>query len=41
MLLNRITETYQRIAGGAMSWDSIILAQNQRRARMAVAWNWS
>jgi len=25
MLLNRIADTYQRIAGGAMSWDAIIL----------------
>jgi hypothetical protein len=25
MLLNRISDTYQRIAGGALSWDAIIL----------------
>jgi len=25
LLLNRIADTYQRIAGGAMSWDAIIL----------------
>jgi hypothetical protein len=25
LMLNRITDTYQRIAGGALSWDSIIL----------------
>lgn len=25
LLLNRISDTYQRIAGGAMSWDSIVL----------------
>ncbi len=25
MLLNRIADTYQRIAGGALSWDAIIL----------------
>jgi hypothetical protein len=25
MMLNRIADTYQRIAGGALSWDSIIL----------------
>jgi hypothetical protein len=25
MLLNRIADSYQRIAGGAMSWDAIIL----------------
>ena len=25
MLLNRISDTYQRLAGGAMSWDAIIL----------------
>ena len=25
MLLNRIAETYQQIAGGALSWDAIIL----------------
>lgn len=24
-MLNRIADTYQRIAGGALSWDSIIL----------------
>jgi hypothetical protein len=25
LMLNRIADTYQRIAGGALSWDSIIL----------------
>jgi aspartate/methionine/tyrosine aminotransferase len=25
LLLNRIADTYQRIAGGALSWDAIIL----------------
>jgi len=25
MLLNRIADTYQHIAGGALSWDAIIL----------------
>jgi len=25
MLLNRIADTYQRIAGGSLSWDAIIL----------------
>ena len=25
LMLNRISDTYQRIAGGALSWDSIIL----------------
>ena len=25
LLLNRIADTYQRIAGGALGWDSIIL----------------
>jgi hypothetical protein len=25
LLLNRIADTYQRIAGGALSWDAVIL----------------
>ena len=25
LMLNRIADTYQRIAGGALSWDNIIL----------------
>ena len=25
MLLNRIADTYQRVAGGALGWDTIIL----------------
>ena len=25
MLLNRIADTYQRIAGGSLNWDAIIL----------------
>jgi hypothetical protein len=25
LMLNRVADTYQRIAGGALSWDSIIL----------------
>lgn len=25
MLLNRISDTYQRLAGGALGWDAIIL----------------
>ena len=26
LLLNRIADTYQKLAGGALSWDAIILA---------------
>ena len=30
LLLNRIADTYQRIAGGALSWDAIILTGGSR-----------